>query len=217
MKKKKARQLRALHPRDPQSTQLRILEAATHEFAAHGLGGARIDLIASRSEANKRMIYHYFGSKDELFKAVLEHAYQQFRESELNLRLDELEPEAALARLVEFTWNYHHEHPEFLNLVNSANLHKARHLKGSRVLEAQRGPFIGLMQKILKRGVEQGVFRPGVDPVQLMITIAAISYYYFTNRHTGALVYSRDLMTPKALSERLAFNIETILRLVRKS
>lgn len=201
--------------RDAEATRRRILQAAKREFARLGLGGARVDRIAERAKANKRMIYHYFGGKEALFTAVVEEAYLDIRAAERALRLEEMEPEAALDRLVAFTWSYYLENPEFLTLVNSENLHKARHLKGSRVIRRDHPGFIGVLQGILERGVAKGAFRRDVDPVQLNITIAALGYYYLTNRYTGAIVYDRDLMAPAALAERLAFNIETVRRLVR--
>ncbi len=201
--------------RDAEATQRRILAAARKEFAKSGLGGARVDTIARRAKANKRMIYHYFRSKDELFTRVLEEAYADIRLAEQKLHLDALDPEAAITTLVRFTWNYYLANPEFLTLVNSENLHRARHLEGSVRMHEQSRPFVGMVEAILERGVGAGVFRPGIDPVQLNITIAAIGYYYLTNRFTGAIVYERDLMTKEALDARLAFNIETILRLLR--
>ena len=184
------------------------------EFASNGLGGARVDEIADRANANKRMIYHYFGSKEGLFQAVLEDAYLGIREAEQALALDHLSPRAALEKLVRFTWTYYLENPEFLTLVNSENLHKARHLKTSERIKIVSRRFVDMVQKLLDRGVADGVFRPGVDAVQLNITIAAIGYYYLTNRYTGAIVFERDMMTPDALEERLAFNVETVMRLV---
>ena len=117
--------------RDPEGTRARILDAATWEFARFGLGGARVDRIAARAAANKRMLYYYFGDKDALFLAVLENAYARIRSAEHELRLLDTPPVAAVARLVEFTWRYYLEHPEFLTLLNSENLHRARHLKQS--------------------------------------------------------------------------------------
>lgn len=201
--------------RDPAATRQRILEAAKAEFARLGLGGARVDAIATRAKANKRMIYHYFGGKNELFLAVLESAYGDIRNAERKLDLEHLDPLDALSTLVTFTWNYYLKHPEFLTLVNSENLHRARHLKKSRVIGEMHEHMVKMVSALLERGVEQGVFREGVDPVQLSITIAALGYYYLTNRYTGSIIYSRDLMAPKALQERLAFNVETILRTVR--
>lgn len=203
-------------PRDADQTRKRILDAATVEFARKGLGGARVDEIALRSKANKRMIYHYFGSKERLFTAVLEEAYTGIRSAEQKLHLDEMEPAEAISTLVRFTWNYYLENPEFLTLVNSENLHRARHLKTSEIVRESSGKFVQMVKSILERGVAAGVFRDGIDPVQLNITIAAIGYYYLTNRFTGAIVYSRDFMAPEHLEARLAFNLDTILRLVRK-
>lgn len=203
-------------PRDAGQTRKRILDAATAEFARKGLGGARVDAIAARAKANKRMIYHYFGSKEDLFNAVLENAYLGIRAAEQQLKLEELPPEEAMAKLVRFTWNYYLTHPEFLTLVNSENLHRAKHLKTSDAIRQTSGQLVAMVGRILERGVRTGVFRRGVDPVQLNITIAAIGYYYFTNRYTGAIVYERDFMAPEHLDARLAFNLDTILRLLKK-
>lgn len=200
--------------RDAEATRARILIAAKAEFAANGLGGARVDEIAEKARANKRMIYHYFGSKDGLFQAVLEAAYVDIRSAEQRLNLDHLEPVAALEKLVRFTWDYYLENPEFITLVNSENLHRAGHLKKSEVIRVVSRKFVAMVAALLDRGVAAGVFRAGVDPVQLNITIAAIGYYYLTNRFTGSIVFERDLMARAALDERLRFNIDTVLRLV---
>jgi AcrR family transcriptional regulator len=201
--------------RDPEVTRARILEAAKMEFAKLGLAGARVEAIATRSKANKRMIYHYFGSKEELFVAVLEDAYADIRTAELKLNLDHLSPEDAFVALATHTWNYYLKNPEFMTLVNSENLHKARHLKKSERFKELHHDFISMLQRILDRGVEAGVFRSGVDARQLHITMAAIGYYYLTNRHTSGLIFDIDFMSKEALKTRLDFNIETVLRLVR--
>ena len=211
-----ARKSRGAMPRDAGMTRKRILAAATVEFARKGLGGARVDEIALRSKSNKRMIYHYFGSKDALFTEVLEAAYTGIRQAEQNLHLDALEPEDAIATLVRFTWKYYLDHPEFLTLVNSENLHRAKHLKQSEVIRRVSGTFVAMVKAILDRGAAKAVFRDGIDPVQLNITIAAIGYYYLTNRFTGSIIFERDFLAAGRLDERLAFNLDTILRLVRK-
>jgi AcrR family transcriptional regulator len=200
--------------RDADATQARILAAAKKEFAKSGLGGARVDEIADRAKANKRMIYHYFGNKEDLFRIVLEEAYTDIRTAEQALELEHLPARDALEKLIRFTWEYYLKNPEFITLVNSENLHKARHLKQSDKIEMLFKRFVGMVGALLDRGVNEGVFRPGIDPVQLNITIAAIGYYYLTNRFTGSIAFQRDLMAPEALEERLAFNIETIMRLV---
>jgi AcrR family transcriptional regulator len=200
--------------RDAEATKARILEAAKKEFAKSGMGGARVDVIAEKAKANKRMIYHYFGSKEDLFRTVLENAYIDIRSAEQKLNLDHLEPRDALERLVRFTWGYYLKNPEFITLVNSENLHRAKHLKQSEIVKVYSRKFVAMMENILTRGVAAGVFRQGVDPVQLNITVAAIGYYYLTNRFTGAILFERDLMSKEALEERLAFNIDTIMRMV---
>ncbi len=200
--------------RDAEATKTRILDAAKREFAKNGLGGARVDVIAEKARANKRMIYHYFESKEGLFQTILENAYVDIRTAEQKLNLDHLAPKEALERLVRFTWDYYLKNPEFITLVNSENLHRAKHLKKSEVVKVYSRKFVSMVTTILDRGVAAGVFRAGVDPVQLNITIAAIGYYYLTNRFTGSIVFERDLMTKDALEERLRFNIDTIMRLV---
>jgi AcrR family transcriptional regulator len=200
--------------RDADATQKRILSAAKKEFAKSGLGGARVDVIAERAKANKRMIYHYFNSKEELFQRVLEDAYSDIRTAEQKLDLDHMDPKAALETLVKFTWDYYLKNPEFITLVNSENLHKAKHLKKSELVHQLSQRFVDMVARLLERGKKEGVFRSGIDAVQLNITIAAIGYYYLTNRFTGTIIYERDLMSPEALDERLRFNMETIMRLV---
>lgn len=203
-------------PRNASATKSRIMAAAKSEFAKNGLEGARIDVIAEKAQANKRMIYHYFNSKAELFRRVLEEAYADIRSAEQELELEHLPPKDALVSLLKFTWNYYLENPEFLSLVNTENLHKARHLEKSDVIHRMSRRFVSMVNQILVRGVESNDFRPGIDPVQLNLTIAAIGYYYLTNRYTGSILFERDLMDPHALDERLLFNVETILRLVSK-
>ena len=200
--------------RDAEATRARILEAGKKEFAKKGLGGARVDIIADKASANKRMIYHYFGSKEGLFQAVVEQAYLDIRQAELKLNLDHLSPRDALERLIRFTWDYYLKNPEFITLVNSENLHRAKHLKKSELVATYNRQFVSMVQTILQRGVESGDFRVGIDPVQLNITIAAICYYYLTNRYTGSIVFERDLMARDSLDERIRFNIDTIMRLV---
>lgn len=200
--------------RDAEATQKRIMAAAKKEFAKNGLAGARVDVIAEEADANKRMIYHYFESKDRLFQLVLEEAYAKIRNAEQLLELDHLDAKAALEKLVRFTWKYYLANPEFITLVNSENLHKAKHLKKSEVIHAMSRRLVDMVGMLLDRGVKEGVFRENIDSVQLNITIAAINYYYLTNRFTGSIIYERNLMAPEALEERINFNIDTIMRLV---
>ena len=189
--------------RNPERNKDRILRAATGEFARFGLGGARVDRIAERAGANKRMLYYYFGNKDELFLAVLESRYAHIRRAEHGLRLGDLEPAEGLRRLIAFTWNYYLKHPEFLTLLNSENLHQARHLRRSRQIAAMHSPLVAMLKDLLERGARKGEFRSDVDPVQLYISIAALGYFYLSNRHTLSTIFARDLLSSRNKSERL--------------
>jgi AcrR family transcriptional regulator len=200
--------------RDPEATRARILAGAKAEFARKGLGGARVDDIAARAKANKRMLYHYFGNKEDLFRITLEDAYADFRAAEARLEIEKDDPITAIKRLVSFTWKYYLDNPEFITLVNSENLHKARHIRTSKRMREMSRPFVGRMRDLLARGAAAGLFRTDLDPVQVNITIAATGYYYFTNRFTGSIIFERDLMSEAALAQRVDFNTRTILRMV---
>lgn len=203
--------------RDADRSQLAILVAARDEFAQHGLGGARVDRIAERADVNKRLIYYYFGSKDDLFLAVLESTYADIREAEKNLRLTDLTPVEAIRRLTEFTWTYYIDHPEFITLLNSANLHQARHLTKSDRVREMNSPLIKTLGEILQRGQADGIFRGGIDPIQLYISIAGLAYFYLSNNHTLSAIFGRDLMTAKARNERLSHMTDVILGYVLTS
>jgi AcrR family transcriptional regulator len=201
-------------PRDPAATQKRILLAAKREFARHGLGGARVDRIAASAKSNKRMLYHYFGNKDALFRRTLEDSYGAFRAAESDLNLEAEKPITALKRLMAFTWEYYLANPEFITLVNSENLHKAKHISRSSKMEKINRSFVMRMESILQRGRDEGVFRADLDAVHILITLAGLGYHYLNNRYTGAVVYGRNMMAASALQERGEFNISALLRIV---
>lgn len=202
--------------RNSARNQERILRAATAEFARHGLGGARVDRIAARAGANKRMLYYYFGNKDELFLAVLEAAYARIRNAEKALRLEDVDPEEAIRRLVAFTWNYYLAHPEFMTLLNSENLHRGRHVRRSRRVAAMHSPFVATIREVLERGARAGKFRDGVDAVQLYISIAGLGYFYLSNRYTLSAIFQRDLMAPRSRAGRLKHMTELVLGYLRR-
>ena len=201
--------------RDAGRTRTRILDAAMAEFARHGLGGARVDRIALAAGANKRMLYYYFGSKEALFLAVLESAYAAIRTAERQLDLEHRDPREALRRLVDFTWSYYLGHPEFLTLLNSENLHKGRHVRRSGRVREMHSPLVETLRGILRRGERAGLFRRGIDPVQLYISIAGEGYFYLSNRYTLSRIFGRDLMAAGALARRKRHNAEIILNGVK--
>jgi TetR/AcrR family transcriptional regulator len=215
VKHKKSKPHQNSNRRDPGRTREAILAAAQDEFARKGLSGGRVDEIARRSRANKRMIYHYFGSKHGLYLAALERVYESLRGSELTLELADLEPQAAIKRLIEFNFDYCRKHPELISLINDENLHRARHLRQSKKIRKLHSPFVQMIGDILKRGAAKGVFRTGLDPVDLYITMAAVDYFYLSNNWTLSAIFGRPLGTDAACRRRKQHNVEMILSAIR--
>jgi len=201
--------------RDAEATKRRILDAATAEFASHGYGGARVDQIAEAARTNKRMLYYYYGSKEALFLATLEAAYDHIRAAERELHLEELSPLEALEELVRFTWNYFVRHPEFMMLLNAENQHRAKHLKRSQQVHTMNSPVIETIGVILRRGEKSKVVRPGIDPVQLYVSIAGLCYFYLSNVYTLSVAFGRELLSPVAMKERIDHVVDFVLAGVR--
>src|SRR3982751_5655952 len=181
-------------PRDADRTREEILRAAMAEFADHGFGGARMEKVAGRSKVDKKLIYYYFAGKDELFLAVLEQSYADIRAAEQALHLGASDPLQAIATLVAFTWDHYLRHPEFLALLNSENMARAGHLKRSRRIRQMNSPLIEVLADVLARGEQSGELRPGIDPMQLYISIAGLAYFYLSNNHTLSAIFGRELM-----------------------
>ena len=201
---------------DPERTRADIIEVATREFADKGLAGARIDLIADAMRTSKRMIYYYFGSKEGLYLAVLENAYSSMRAIESQLHLEDLPPEDALRKLVGHTVDYQLAHPEFIRLVMNENMHRGEYLQQSKVIQKLNVPAIQGLRQVLERGQQAGVFRGGIDPVDLHASISALSVFNVANRHTFSLIFKRDLDSHAAFSARRDSIVEMIVRFVRK-
>jgi len=201
--------------RNPAQTRQHILEAALGEFAARGFDGARVDTIAEKAGANKRMLYHYFGNKDELYLAILERTYEHIRSHERDLDLEAMSPPEAMGELVRFTFGYFVAHPEFIRILNNENLYEAQHLNRSTRIKDMHSPLVEEVRNTLARGAEQGVFRHGVDPVQLYITIAGLSYFYLSNAATLGAIFDRDLRTREALASRLEHVVDVVLGYLR--
>lgn len=202
--------------RDADRSQQTILLAARDEFALFGLAGARVDRIAERADINKRLIYYYFKSKDDLFLAVLENTYADIRAAEQKLHLDEMDPVQAIRQLVSFTWHYYLDHPEFISLLNSENQHNAAHLKNSARIQDMNSPLVQMLDTVLQRGRSQSLFRDGVDPIQLYISIASICYFYLSNNQTLSAIFGRDLRAPKAMAQRLSHMTDMVLGYVMR-
>jgi AcrR family transcriptional regulator len=199
---------------DPARTMAEILQVATHEFADKGLAGARIDEIAAATRTSKRMIYYYFGSKDGLYLAVLEEAYRRMRSIEADLHLDDLPPVQALRSLVEFTYDHHQGNEDFIRLVMNENIHRAEYLRQSKTIEQLNVQAIDSIRALYERGVAQGVFRPGLDPVDIHAAISALTVFNVANRYTFGTIFQRDDFGSKAETLAREHVVQLMLRFV---
>ena len=200
---------------DPEGTQKNIIEVATQEFAEYGLAGARIDEIAAKTKSSKRMIYYYFGDKEGLYLRVLEAAYSKVRAVEATLHLDDLAPIEALRRLVEFTFDHHNANEPFIRLVMIENIHHGEYLARSKAIQGLNVTAIDTISRLYERGVTAGVFRAGIDPIDLHWQMSALCFFNVSNRATFSKIFSRDLKSEKALAHLRRQTVEMVERFAR--
>ena len=201
--------------RDAERTRGELLNVATAVFAESGYSGARVDEIAERAGVNKQLVYHYFGDKDALYLAVLEWVYEEIRAQERLLNLEGLPPERAIKKLIESSFDHLAAHPDFIVLLNDENRGGARHVRGSRKLKAMHSPLVSMVSKILADGVRAGVFRKGVNPVHLYISIAGLGYFFFSNTPTLSAIFGTDFGSPVNRRARRKHVVDLVLQALR--
>jgi len=201
---------------DRERTRENILLVATREFARKGFNGARVDAIASQTSTTKRMIYYYFGSKERLYIAVLERAYTRIREAEAELHLERLDPETAIRRLAEFTFDYDHANPEFVRLVAVENIHHARHLAKSRQIRAINRTIIATIDGILRRGRRAGVFGTRISAVDVHMLISALCFFHVSNLHTFGAIFQRDFLSPRLRASHRKLAADFVIHLLEQ-
>jgi AcrR family transcriptional regulator len=201
---------------DPERTKANILEVAAAEFGEKGLAGARIDEIAALTQTSKRMIYYYFGSKEGLYLAVLEDSYKRVRDIEAVLHLQDLEPEQALRRLVAFTFDHHLQHENYIRLVMNENINRGQYLAQSQRIQELNVPAIAAIRHLYQRGIKAGVFRTGLDPVDIHASISALSFFNVSNRHTFGLIFKIDMKSSAYIAHRRDSVVEMIVRFMKK-
>jgi AcrR family transcriptional regulator len=197
--------------RDANATRERILKVGISEFCAHGYSGSRIDKIAARAKCNIRMIYHYFGNKEGLYLAALERVYGLIRQRESELALRELPPVEAIKRLVEFTFDHHAKHREFVELAVVENVQKGRFLKKSKTISDGTTDLIAAITEVLSRGEQQGIFRRGTDALQLYLSILSLSFLHLSNKYTLSIMYRCELDSKDWLSQRREHVLQMVL------
>ncbi|MGP4692041.1 TetR family transcriptional regulator [Agrobacterium cavarae] len=200
--------------RDPEGVRRDILAVAMEEFSQNGLSGARIDEIAARTKTSKRMIYYYFGDKEGLYQHVLEEAYSKVRGGESDLALDHLDPMAALDALCRYTFEHHRRSPAFIRMVMIENIHHGRHVQMSKSIRSLNRPAIAALEAVLKRGQDSGVFREGIEALELHWQISALSFFNVSNAPTFSSIFGEDLFTPQAQQTLARHVAEMVLRYV---
>ena len=201
---------------DPEGTRRNILEIASEEFALNGLAGARVDEIAARTRSSKRMIYYYFGDKEGLYVSALENAYRQVREGEAKLDTEGLPPMEALRRLVEFTFDHHHQHEEFIRMVMIENIHRGEYLDRSQEVRDLNATAIDHIARIYARGVKDKQFRTGLDPLELHWQISALCFLNVSNRATFSKIFGRDFGSAERLAKLRDNTVDMVLRFVAR-
>jgi AcrR family transcriptional regulator len=200
---------------DAESSRENILAVATQEFSEKGLSGARVDEIAERTNTSKRMIYYYFRSKEGLYRAVLERCYTHVRQIDTSLDLDSLPPERALGELVRVTFDYHNAHPDFVRIVMNENIHQGAHISHVPSIKSRSRTVITMLRRLLERGVAEGKFRADIDPVELHMSISALSFFNVSNRYTFGTIFQRDLTSAAAVRAHRNVVVDIIERWCR--
>lgn len=197
--------------RDSERTKRDILAAAMNEFAEHGDTGARIDRIAEKADCNKALIYSYFGNKEQLFAVVLREAYIQIREGEKRLDLKALDPKEAIVRLLRFTAQHFHDNPWFIRLLNTENQRSGQTVRTMEGVSELNSHLVVMLADVVKRGEAEGVFRRGVDPVQLYLSIAGLFYFPLSNCFTLSVIFKQKIESDAWLRERMKHAEEMVL------
>ena len=200
---------------DPEGTKRNIIDVAFREFARSGLSGARIDEIAAKTKSSKRMIYYYFDDKEGLYLKVLEEAYARVRAVEATLDLQGLSPLEGLTKLVRFTFDHHNDHEDFIRLVMIENIHHGEYLARSQVIQQLNVTAIDTVARLYRRGVAEGTFRDGLDPIELHWQISALCFFNVSNRATFSQIFKRDLGSAESLGSLRNRVVEMVVRYVR--
>ncbi|MEM7445607.1 MAG: TetR/AcrR family transcriptional regulator [Pseudomonadota bacterium] len=179
--------------RNAERSRRAILDAALVEFSEHGHAGARIDNVAERAGVSKPLIYSYFGDKEDLYAAALREAYVQIRAGERTLDLESKDPEAAIRALIGFTLDHFRAAPWFISMLNTENLRGGSSIRRIEDVSEIQSPLMAELRKVLRRGENEGVFRSGVDPLQLYITIASLFYFPLSNHYTLSTVFGCEI------------------------
>lgn len=197
--------------RNAVATRQRILDVAMAEFAEHGYSGSRIDRISVAADVNVGMIYHYFGSKDDLYLAALEASYKVIREREQMLDVAHEDPVSAMRQLIALTFDFLATDPYFVRLIMGENLMMGRMVRRSKIIPSMTQPLLDTLRTILARGQAEGLFHVDIDAEDFYVSILGLCFVHVSNRHTLGSMFQRDFADPDWLRRRKTIVTEILL------
>lgn len=198
-----------------EKTRRRVLDAARLEFSTHGFAGSRIEVIAKRAAVNKQALYYHFGSKEGLYLAALEDGYRSIRKEGGGKDFDALPPTEAMQVLIETFFDNVLKFRDVVDLVADENRLKGRHLKGPTPIRDVNRPFVAQVKAILDRGAANRVFREGIDPKQLWVSIVSLCQFYLGNSYTLSHILAQRVDSPNEVAKRRAHVVDLILSALR--
>ena len=193
-----------------------LLDAGKTEFANYGYDGARLERIAAKAGCAKRMLYYYFGNKKDVYLAVIEQSYSDIRESEEQLNLDALEPLQALHALAQRSFEYHEQNQEFTRLVLQENFQSGEMLGQISKTELLRKAALEPIERILQRGVAQGLFKDQLSAVDVHYLISALSGFRVDHAATWQSLLQDDLLGDNLRERHLQLLLDQLRALVCK-
>lgn len=196
--------------RNAQATRKSILDAGIAEFCEHGLSGASTARIVERAGCNIRMLYHYFQSKELLYKAALQEVYNDLRSQEAGLNILDRPPVEAIEALTAFTYDYMAATPTFIKMVLAENLLQGEFIRAIESIPRSSRPLIETIQTLLDRGEAAGVIQPGINAMQLYISIVALSFIHISSRYTLSVTFGVDLSSEAIVTERRQHVVDLI-------
>jgi TetR/AcrR family transcriptional regulator len=197
---------------DPARVREKILKLAMEEFGRIGFEGARVDRIAERSGVSKNMLYYYFKSKEGLFVAALERMYEGFRDQQRDLSVRASDPLLAMEQLIEHTFIAFESNPNAIRLLNEENKHRGKYIRKSKRIRELYNPLFETLRFILERGSRDRVFRPGLDPAMVYLTLSSLCYHYLSNQYTLEIALNKDLSSISSRKQWLQHVTDLVLQ-----
>nr|WP_318383108.1 TetR family transcriptional regulator [uncultured Enterobacter sp.] len=197
---------------DEHSLKDKIFQSAIALFAEYGLNGARMEQIAEKAGTTKRMVVYHFKTKETLYLRVLEYVYTQIRASEKQLNLADQPPVEAMVQLVESTFDYHAAHPDFIRIICMENMQRGRFMQQSDYLREINRSALVLLEDILRRGQQKGLFNPTVTARDVHRLMSSFSFHFVANSYTFSMLFEEGADSAAQEAHYRAMAVQVVLR-----